>query len=210
MDDVVTQFLGIVLSTHRAENGLKVDDTGAESTSLIEVDIFVKRGDILLLRDHEEVVATHGATSVVVGLQHLGVLGETLGTFGVAAIEPQLAALVGLRGSRRDANDGFGGITHFAGAGHILHGCEGREGEADAVQVLCAELAVGLGRVDALRGIKCLVLLKLLAHGIGVGACRLVREEVVAAFHRLEIGEFHFDADGFRALGQHEADALPW
>lgn len=31
----------------------------------------------------------------------------------------------------------------------------------------------------------------------------------MAAIHRLEIGELHFDADGFCALGQHEADALP-
>ena len=142
-------------------------------------------------------------------MQHLGVLGETLGTLGIAAVEPQLAALVSLGGGRRDANDGLGGITHFAGAGHILHGRESREGETDAVQVVCAEAAVGLGRVDALRSIKGLVLLKLLAHGIGVGTCRLVREEVVIAFHRLEIGEFHFDGNGFCALRQHQADALP-
>ena len=209
LDDVVTQFLGVVLSAHRAEDGLEVDDSGAEATSLIETYIFVKRGDILLLGDHEDVVAAHGATSVVVGLQHLGVLGETLGTFGVAAVEPQLAALVGLGSGRRYANGGLGGITHFAGAGYILHRCESREGETDAVQVLCAELTIGLGRVDALRDIEGLVLLKLTAHGVGVCACRLVREEVVVACHRLEIGEFHFDADGFCALGQHKADALP-
>jgi len=48
-----------------------------------------------------------------------------------------------------------------------------------------------------------------LAHGVGVGEGRLVREEVVAAFQGLEVGELHFDGQGFLALGQHQADALP-
>ena len=96
MDDEVTQFLGIVLTFHSAEYSLKVDDMRAETAGLIETDIFVKRGDILLLGDQEDVVATHGATSVVIGLQHLGVLGEAHGALDVASVEPQLAALVSL------------------------------------------------------------------------------------------------------------------
>ena len=31
----------------------------------------------------------------------------------------------------------------------------------------------------------------------------------MCAFEGLEVGEFHFDGDSFRALGQHQADALP-
>ena len=128
---------------------------------------------------------------------------------GVVAREPELAALVGFGGSGGDAHGSLGGIAHFARARHILHGSEGREGETYAVEVLRRELAEGLSGVDALGGIKGLVFLKLAAHRVGVGAGRLVREQVVRARNRLEIGEFHLDGNGLLALWQHQADALP-
>ena len=78
-----------------------------QSTSLIECHIFVKRGDILLRGDHEQVVAAQDEIPTAVRLQHLGVLGKALGALGIVAVEPQLAALVGLRGCRRDANGPF-------------------------------------------------------------------------------------------------------
>ena len=68
LNDVVAQFFLVVAAFHGLGDGGEIDHADAQTTCLIEVDIFVKGINIRLSGDHKQVVATHGATSVVVSL----------------------------------------------------------------------------------------------------------------------------------------------